>query len=71
MSLSLVSFHRFLIAAGIVFCAGFGLWQFIGSGEAAGSVPLGTVFLGLALRQMCRFGGTRHKRTNNRIFRRR
>lgn len=48
---SLVPFHRVLIAAGIVFCAGFSWWMFSESG-GPGSTPyrtLGVVFAILAV----------------------
>lgn len=48
--MSLIHFHRFLISAGILFCAGFGIWQFFAfPGEGlAWSVMFGGVFLALA-----------------------
>lgn len=48
--MSLIHFHRFLIACGILFCAGFGLWQFFAfPGEGtAWSVLFGICFFGLA-----------------------
>lgn len=63
--MSLVSFHRFLIATAIVFCLGFGLWEFnsVGSGGGAEAVVLGSVFmllgigLGFYLRRLARFLG--------------
>lgn len=48
--MSLVAFHRGLIAAAIVFCAGYGLWellQYTRAGSGA-SLALGLVFLVLA-----------------------
>jgi hypothetical protein len=63
--MSLISFHRFLIVTAIVFCLGFGLWEFnsIGSGGGTGAVILGSVFtllgigLSVYLRQLARFLG--------------
>lgn len=51
--MSLIAFHRFLIAAGIVFCFGFAGWEvraFLTDG-AVGSILLALVFivLGVAL----------------------
>lgn len=51
--MSLLSFHRGLIAAAIVFCLGYGGWELlrVGSAGPGGSVVLGSIFivLGLAL----------------------
>ena len=61
--MSLVSFHRFLIATAIVFCLGYGAWELNRATEAGGGFIQGTVFivLGLALvaylRQLARFLG--------------
>lgn len=41
---SLIHFHRFLITAGIVFCAGFAWWTY-----ASGRWLLGSVFAVLAV----------------------
>ena len=48
--MSLVSFHRFLIATAIVFCLGYGAWE-LNAADRAGGFVQGTVFivLGLAL----------------------
>ncbi|MGQ0813409.1 MAG: hypothetical protein ACT4O1_02970 [Gemmatimonadota bacterium] len=51
--MSLIAFHRFLIAAGIVFCFGFAGWEvraFLAGGEAM-SIVLALVFtlLGVVL----------------------
>jgi hypothetical protein len=63
--MSLIGFHRFLIATAIVFCLGFGLWEFNAVGREGGAVAfvLGTVFtllgIGMAvyLRHLARFLG--------------
>ena len=61
--MSLVSFHRFLIATAIVFCLGYGAWELNADADGAGGFIQGTVFivLGLALavylRQLARFLG--------------
>jgi hypothetical protein len=63
--MSLISFHRFLIATAIVFCFGFGLWEFnaVGSDGGARAFVLGVVFtlLGIGmtvyLRHLGRFLG--------------
>ncbi len=51
--MSLLSFHRGLIAAAIVFCLGYGGWELfrVGQPGPGGSMALGSVFilLGLAL----------------------
>ena len=48
---SLVPFHRVLISAGIVFCAGFSWWMFSLGGRVGASryVLLGWVFAALAV----------------------
>jgi hypothetical protein len=49
--LSLIAFHRFLIAAGIVFCFGFAGWEvhaFLNEG-AVGSILLALVFIVLGV----------------------
>lgn len=48
---SLIPFHRVLISAGILFCAGFGVWTFLAAAEADGSGlwVLGGIFVVLAL----------------------
>lgn len=47
--MSLIAFHRFLIAAGIVFCFGFAVWELMTwwVGRAPDALALGAVFLGL------------------------
>ena len=49
--MSLVSFHRFLIATAIVFCIGYGAWELNGAAGTGSGFVQGTVFivLGLAL----------------------
>ena len=51
--MSLITFHRFLIATGILFCLGFGSCEFLASrdGGGLGALTLGLVFtvLGLGL----------------------
>lgn len=49
--MSLISFHRFLISTGILFCAGFAAWQLEGffGGGGAGALTLGLVFGAAAL----------------------
>ena len=59
--MSLVTFHRFLIATAIVFCLGYGAWEL--NGAAGAGFVQGTVFivLGVALaaylRHLARFLG--------------
>ena len=59
--MSLVSFHRFLIATSIVFCLGFAAWEFDAAVDGAGgpAFVLGTVFaiLGLSLIVYLRYLG--------------
>lgn len=63
--MSLISFHRFLIATAIVFCIGFGVWEFNAVGGEGGALAfvLGVVFtllgIGMAvyLRHLARFLG--------------
>ena len=45
--MSLISFHRFLIAAAIVFCFGFAVWELMTwwVGRAPGALLLGVTFL--------------------------
>lgn len=45
----MIAFHRFLIAAGIVFCFGFAVWELMTwwVGRAPAALMLGAVFLGL------------------------
>lgn len=47
---SLIPFHRVLISAGIVFCAGFAVWTFVAAAgsEGIGLWVLGSVFVALA-----------------------
>jgi hypothetical protein len=51
--MSLINFHRGLIAAAILFCFGYGIWELAGHAQPArtGSLGLGVVFvvLGCAL----------------------
>jgi hypothetical protein len=49
--MSLVSFHRFLIATAIVFCLGFGAWELDAAVDGAGgsAFVLGSVFVVLGL----------------------
>jgi len=51
--MSIVSFHRALIAAAIVFCFGYGIWELVAHARPgpAGSLGIGVVFvvLGCAL----------------------
>jgi len=49
--MSLIAFHRALIAAAIVFCLGYGSWELFRTGPqgAAGSAVVGTVFIALGL----------------------
>ena len=51
--MSLIAFHRFLIAAAILFCLGFGSWEFLAAreGGGAGALALALIFilLGIAL----------------------
>ena len=51
--MSLIAFHRFLIAAAILFCLGFGSWEFLAAreGGGAGAVALALIFtlLGIVL----------------------
>ena len=47
--MSLIGFHRFLIATAIVFCFGFGVWELMTwwVGRASGALVLGITFLAL------------------------
>jgi hypothetical protein len=51
--MSLIAFHRFLIAAGILFCFGFAAWEvraWLGSGDATQLViAMGFALLGAGL----------------------
>ena len=51
--MSLITFHRFLIAAGILFCLGFGSWEFLAArnGGGPGALALALIFtvLGIGL----------------------
>jgi len=63
---SLVAFHRLLIAAGILFCFGFGIWEvraWMTTGKVGALIiGMGFVLLGAALvaylRRLPRFLGT-------------
>lgn len=48
--MSLVGFHKLLIASAVLFCAGFGGWQALEAVRGAGLVPglLGAAFLAAA-----------------------
>ena len=46
---SLIPFHRVLIAAGILFCAGMAWWMFSKSGDGSTYVALGGVFAVLSV----------------------
>ena len=64
--MSLVGFHRFLIASGILFCLGFATWEAVrfqagaGPGSLALSLLFGVLGLGLVyyLVNLRRFLGT-------------
>ena len=47
--MSLISFHRFLIATAIVFCFGFAIWELMTwwVGGEAGALTLGGTFIAL------------------------
>lgn len=49
--MSLITFHRGLIAVAIVFCLGFGTWQLWGAFDASGerSLLLGVTFVLLGI----------------------
>lgn len=51
--MSLIAFHRFLIAAAILFCLGFGLWELLAvrDGGGVGALALALIFtlLGIGL----------------------
>jgi hypothetical protein len=49
--LSLIAFHRFLIATGIVFCFGFAIWELMTwwVGRAPGALILGLTFVALGV----------------------
>jgi len=51
--MSLITFHRFLIATAILFCLGFGSWEFLAARESGGmgALALALVFtlLGIGL----------------------
>lgn len=51
VTVSLIAFHRALIAAAIVFCLGYGGWELLRTGPQGpeGSAVLGTVFIVLGL----------------------
>ena len=48
---SLIPFHRVLISAGILFCAGFGVWTWFAAADSdgVGLWILGGIFVALAL----------------------
>jgi hypothetical protein len=43
--MSLLAFHRILIATGIAFCLGYGLWEASSAARGEGSYLLAAVFL--------------------------
>ena len=47
--MSLIAFHRFLIATGIVFCFGFAIWELMTwwVGRTPGALILGLTFVAL------------------------
>jgi hypothetical protein len=47
--MSLISFHRFLIGAAILFCFGFAAWELMTwwVGRTSGALALGLVFIAL------------------------
>ena len=47
--MSLLTFHRFLIATAIVFCFGYGIWELMTwwVGRASGALLLGLTFFAL------------------------
>ena len=51
--MSLIAFHRLLIAAAILFCLGFGLWELLAArdGGGVGALALALIFtlLGIGL----------------------
>ena len=51
--MSLITFHRFLIAAAILFCLGFGLWELLAARDSGGvgALALALIFtlLGIGL----------------------
>jgi hypothetical protein len=49
--MSLIAFHRFLIATGIVFCFGFAIWELMTwwVGRAPGALILGLTFVALGV----------------------
>lgn len=61
--MSLIGFHRFLIAAGILFCGGFAVWQFLAFLDQRSAVSLfmsiafavAAVAFGYYLRNLSRF----------------
>lgn len=50
-SMSLISFHRFLIATAIAFCFGFAVWELMTwwVGRSQGALVLGVTFVALGL----------------------
>lgn len=61
--MSLIAFHRLLIAIGILFCGGFALWELFAFWEHGGVLPLlialafaaAAALLGYYLRHLSRF----------------
>jgi hypothetical protein len=49
--MSLIAFHRFLIATGIVFCFGFAIWELMTwwVGRTPGALVLGLTFAALGV----------------------
>ena len=49
--MSLIAFHRFLIATGIVFCFGFAIWELMTwwVGRTPGALILGLTFVALGV----------------------
>lgn len=61
---SLIPFHRVLIATGIVFCAGFAVYAWLGGQRALAAVFAVLAFaLGVYLYNLNRFLGYREDRT--------
>jgi hypothetical protein len=61
--MSLIGFHRFLIAAAILFCGGFAIWQFLAFLDQRRAAPflmaiafaVAAVAFGYYLRHLSRF----------------
>ena len=49
--MSLIGFHRFLIATAILFCFGYAIWEFLAVGDGGGgqALALGVVFILLGI----------------------